>query len=133
MISNQEIALRIMNGPNAVDIIAALDAKDREIAALELLVEVERAKQIKIMEGTQEAVAAHEETKRQFDRAIRFYADEHKESRAENERLRGQYEELLYAVSQKHEGETRHQTALRYIREREAASTAGTGAKRVQP
>lgn len=29
------------------------------------------------------------------------------------------YNELLYAVATKHEGETRHATALRYIRERE--------------
>jgi hypothetical protein len=29
--------------------------------------------------------------------------------------LRGLYEELLYAVGKKHPGETRHQTALRYI------------------
>lgn len=31
------------------------------------------------------------------------------------------YNELLYAVACKHPGETRHQTALRYIREREEA------------
>ena len=29
------------------------------------------------------------------------------------------YEELLYAVGRKYEGESRHETALRYIRERE--------------
>jgi hypothetical protein len=29
------------------------------------------------------------------------------------------YFELLYAVASKHPGETRHQTALRYIRQRE--------------
>lgn len=34
-------------------------------------------------------------------------------------RLRDQYHELLYAVASKHDGETRHETALRYIRERE--------------
>ena len=32
---------------------------------------------------------------------------------------REQYDELLLAVVNKYEGETRHQTALRYIRERE--------------
>lgn len=37
----------------------------------------------------------------------------------EVERLRALYNELLYAVASKHEGETRHETALRYIRERE--------------
>jgi len=31
-----------------------------------------------------------------------------------------EYDELLYAVGNKHEGETRHETALRYIREAEA-------------
>jgi hypothetical protein len=38
------------------------------------------------------------------------------------ERLEGveqKYNELLYAVATKHPGETRHETALRYIRERE--------------
>ena len=35
------------------------------------------------------------------------------------EDLETKYQELLTAVSQKYEGETRHQTALRYIRERE--------------
>lgn len=29
------------------------------------------------------------------------------------------YHELIYAVASKHDGETRHQTALRYITERE--------------
>ena len=38
---------------------------------------------------------------------------------AENKRLHSLYIELLYAVARKHEGETRHETALRYIRERE--------------
>ena len=34
-------------------------------------------------------------------------------------RLRPLYEELLYAVATKHDNETRHETALRYITERE--------------
>ena len=33
--------------------------------------------------------------------------------------LREKYDELIYAVANKHQGETRHQTALRYIQERE--------------
>ena len=33
--------------------------------------------------------------------------------------LQSKYHELLYAVEQKIPGETRHQTALRYIKERE--------------
>ena len=37
----------------------------------------------------------------------------------EADRIRRLYDELLYAVETKHEGETRHETALRYIRERE--------------
>ena len=37
----------------------------------------------------------------------------------EVEQLRLLYNELLYAVASKHEGETRHETAIRYIRERE--------------
>ena len=38
----------------------------------------------------------------------------------EVEYLRSLYNELLYAVARKHEGETRHETALRYIQERES-------------
>lgn len=37
----------------------------------------------------------------------------------EVESLRTRYHELLYAVASKHEGETRHETARRYIQERE--------------
>ena len=41
------------------------------------------------------------------------------------ERLETQYHELLYAVEKKHPNETRHETALRYITEREARSSDG--------
>lgn len=44
----------------------------------------------------------------------------------EAERLRLLYNELIYAVASKHEGETRHETALRYIRERERCTTTET-------
>jgi hypothetical protein len=37
----------------------------------------------------------------------------------EVESIRDKYNELIMAVESKHEGETRHETALRYIRERE--------------
>lgn len=36
------------------------------------------------------------------------------------EALQHRYNELINAVASKHEGESRHETALRYIREREA-------------
>ena len=39
--------------------------------------------------------------------------------RTELEELRTQYYQLIYEVGQKHEGESRHDTARRYIRERE--------------
>lgn len=42
----------------------------------------------------------------------------------EVDRLRSIYNELLYAVASKHEGETRHETALRYIRERESRESS---------
>jgi len=35
------------------------------------------------------------------------------------------YNELIMAVAQKFDGETRHETALRYIREREASTVGG--------
>ena len=38
---------------------------------------------------------------------------------AENEALKRDYYELIMVVSEKYEGETRHETALRYITERE--------------
>ena len=38
---------------------------------------------------------------------------------AENERLSKEYYELIFAVASKCPGETRHETALRYIQERE--------------
>ena len=36
------------------------------------------------------------------------------------------YQELLYAVSQKYPGETRHETALRYIRQAQAVKVSGS-------
>ena len=39
---------------------------------------------------------------------------------AEANRLSGLYHELLFAVVRKHDDETRHETALRYIREAES-------------
>ena len=44
----------------------------------------------------------------------------------EVERLRSLYNELLYAVERKHNDETRHETALRYIREAESRATSGS-------
>lgn len=41
---------------------------------------------------------------------------------AEIERLRGLYNELLFAVSNKHPGESRHATALRYIKRAETTT-----------
>ena len=40
---------------------------------------------------------------------------------AEQDALREKYQELIYQVSEKHHNETRHETAMRYLREREAA------------
>jgi hypothetical protein len=42
--------------------------------------------------------------------------------------VREQYQELLFAVARKFEGESRHATALRYIREREAAPSRAASA-----
>jgi hypothetical protein len=39
--------------------------------------------------------------------------------------LSEQYHELIMAVERKFPGESRHETAVRYIREREARATAG--------
>lgn len=42
----------------------------------------------------------------------------------EADRWKALYHELLWSVESVHEGETRHETALRYIRERETHSSA---------
>ena len=39
--------------------------------------------------------------------------------------LRSKYEELIMAVASKYEGESRHETALRYIQERESRQNVG--------
>ena len=41
----------------------------------------------------------------------------------ENDRLRSRYNELIMEVVTKHVGESRHETALRYIQERENRMT----------
>ena len=51
----------------------------------------------------------------------------------EVEELRHRYNELLYAVASKHEGETRHETALRYILEREADKNLSDAVKSTLP
>jgi len=51
---------------------------------------------------------------------------------AEVERLRKQYNELILAVGYKHEGETRHETALRYILEAEQGSNVPQQADALQ-
>lgn len=43
------------------------------------------------------------------------------------------YRELLMAVGQKHPGETRHETALRYITQAERQSTTADQATEVKP
>ena len=56
--------------------------------------------------------------------AIRFsdILNEHASLTEKMERLEGDYYELLWAVCKKHDGETRHETALRYIQEAERGS-----------
>jgi hypothetical protein len=56
-----------------------------------------------------------------FDKGFSKAKDKIAELQAENERLKGKYNELLFAVVSKHDEEARHDTALRYIREREQA------------
>lgn len=43
------------------------------------------------------------------------------------------YHELLFAVANKHPGETRHETALRYIRQAENPGTAQMQAQQAKP
>ena len=53
----------------------------------------------------------------QMLREAMSFADRQREERVAD--VEQKYMELIYAVGMKHEGETRHETALRYIRERE--------------
>jgi len=53
------------------------------------------------------------------DEAELLHTDEIREAAHELENLHKLYYNLLWAVSSVHKGETRHQTALRYIQERE--------------
>jgi hypothetical protein len=46
-------------------------------------------------------------------------------SPADIEGLQAKYDELINTVARKFDGETRHETALRYIVEREAAPSSG--------
>lgn len=48
-------------------------------------------------------------------------------------KLQQEYEELIYAVVKKFPGETRHQTALRYIKEREQTANESLLAKENKP
>jgi hypothetical protein len=45
----------------------------------------------------------------------------------------GRYDELIYAVARKFPGETRHETALRYIRQAEANANSGSPAAAKSP
>ncbi len=53
----------------------------------------------------------HPEFVRQLERELN-------ELKKDKERLQEKYNELILAVASKYKGETRHQTALRYINER---------------
>lgn len=81
-------------------------------------------------------LAVNDLTETQLAEAIRqampdFLRYVHKDKQAvvylpgqEADRWKTLYHELLWSVESVHEGETRHDTALRYIRERETHSSA---------
>jgi hypothetical protein len=54
---------------------------------------------------------------------LAVYLERVRSGLAEQESLRDKYNQLLFAVTNKHEGETRHETALRYIRQVEQGSS----------
>ena len=56
---------------------------------------------------------------RLLNAGLNMAEDRIKELEAENRRLREQYNSLIFEVSYKFPGESRHDTAKRYIRERE--------------
>lgn len=70
--------------------------------------------------------------------ALQGYRNRQLELTEERDALRvdvEKYMELLYAIYRKWPGESRHETALRYIRERESCSCCGQGnaAREQQP
>jgi len=80
---------------------------------------VESLTDLQLAEAIRQALVAGD-----FQRNVLIEDSTHKQSvlylpYREVSRLKPLYDELIYAVASKHEGETRHETALRYIRERE--------------
>mgnify|MGYP003661816039 CR=1 FL=1 len=68
------------------------------------------------------AIAMHADTREQ---SLAHLEEAHREiENMEHEKLHLSelYRELLFSVESKHEGESRHDTALRYIRERETSA-----------
>lgn len=72
--------------------------------------------------GLKEYITTPDKLRRMADEADEaglHHTDEIREAAHELENLHKLYYKLLWAVSSVHKGETRHQTALRYIQERE--------------
>ena len=68
----------------------------------------------------QEQLAALREQVANYQQTIQDYTDNHSDCGKQLATLTAQYHELLYAVARKWPNETRHQTALRYIKEVES-------------
>lgn len=80
---------------------------------------VESLTEEQLAEGIRQAIASGD-----FQRHVLNEGGSHKQAVVyipyrEVSRIRPRYEELIYAVATKHEGETQHETALRYITERQ--------------
>ncbi len=67
------------------------------------------------------------------DRQLKYsnsYIDRLEQKTEEAEKYKGLYYELIFAVGNKWEGETRHETALRYIKQAETGSDEVDQAKK---
>jgi hypothetical protein len=65
-------------------------------------------------------------------RTLRSALDALNAEQIQNQPLQEKYNELLYQVSTKHPGETRHETALRYIRQVEQSTNQYVGQENKQ-
>ena len=71
------------------------------------------------------------ELEEQLDKCAKFFEGDNS-MMAKLEAVKKKYYELLYAVETKHAKETRYETALRYIQERENIRTEGQAVNRIQ-
>lgn len=64
---------------------------------------------------------------------LQWLKDELKQAREDKERVEEKYYELIYQVAKKHPNESRHETALRYIKQAENRNSQTQAGEKEQP